>query len=215
MANSRWPVTADTSRKFLLALLISAMPVAGFAQSRAPALPPAPIVIRDLNELPQQVRRMRLLIIEALRTGDVRALRTPIETNELPPSFENTPIGPGARPNAASAPPRRSGPAMADELLRIFSRRSGDGEGRETMGQLMNVFAVGPARVGTGTAQETFLWPYVAALDPRILTPEQRVDAYRVLGHAQFQEWQEKGRYPGWRLSIGPDGTWHYLHGAQ
>lgn len=158
---------------------------------------------------------MRLLIVEALRTGDIRTLRTPIETNELPPSFENTPTGPGARPSAASAPPRRSGPAMAEELLQIFRRRSADGEGRETMGQLLNVFAVGPARIATGTAQETFLWPYVAALDPRLLTSEQKVDAYRLLGQAQFQEWQEKGRYPGWRLSIGPDGTWHYLHGAQ
>jgi hypothetical protein len=215
MANFPWRVTADLKALLAVSALLVFSEFDAQAQSTGQPASKTPVIIRDLNELPQQVRRMRLLIVEALRTGDTRALRTPIETNELPPSFENTPIGPGARPNSASSPPRRTGPAMAEELIQIFRRRSGDGEGRETMGQLLNVFAVGAARVATGTAQETYLWPYLAALDPRILNPEQKVEAYRLLGHAAFAEWQEKGRYPGWRLSIGPDGTWHYLHGAQ
>ena len=83
------------------------------------------------------------------------------------------------------------------------------------MGQLTNAFAVGHARINAGTSQEMFVWPYFAVLDPRLLTPEQEVDAYRLFSTHTLREWREKARYPGWRIGIGPDGTWHYLHGAE
>jgi hypothetical protein len=146
---------------------------------------------------------MRGMILEALRGGDSEALRKPIEWNEVPPTF------------GKSGQPRERGPAMATELIRLFRERSGDGAGRETMGQVVNLLAVGFARTNPGTRQEMFLWPYFAALDPRLLTPEQEVDAYRVLHAAAVREWREKGRYPGWRLGIGPDGTWHFFTGAE
>lgn len=146
---------------------------------------------------------MRGLILEAVRTGDSEALRKPIEWNEVPPSF-----GKGVQA-------RGRGPAMAAELVRIFRERSGDGQGRETMGQILNMLAVGYARVNPGTRQEMYVWPFFAALDPRLLTPEQEVDAYRVLHSGAVREWREKGRYPGWRLGIGPDGTWHFFQGAE
>jgi hypothetical protein len=184
------------------ATAIVAGPVTAQPSVRSP-LPPAPEVSRDLETLPPNVRRMRGLILEAMRSGDGDALKKPIEWNELPPSF-----GKGVQAKGR-------GPAMANELVKIFKERSGDGEGRETMGQVMNLLAVGHARVNAGTRQEMFLWPYFAALDPRLLTPEQQVDVYRVLHASAVMEWREKGRYPGWRLGIGPDGTWHFFLGAE
>jgi hypothetical protein len=173
------------------------------AQQRSSPLPKAPEVSRDVESLPQNVRRMRGLILEAVRSGDSMALRKPVEWNEVPPSF------------GKGAPRGAKGPAMADELLKFFRERSGDGQGRETMGQLVNVLAVGHARINAGQPQEMFIWPYFAVLDPRLLTPEQEVDVYRVMGAAQLAEWREKGRFPYWRIGIGPDGTWHYFLGGE
>jgi hypothetical protein len=190
-------------RPLALVMFLSLAPSAHAQQARSAPPPRPPEVSRDLDALPAEVRRMRGLILEAVRGGDAEALRKPIEWNEVPPSF-----GKGAQ-----APGR--GPAMATELIRVFRERSGDGKGRETMGQILNLLAVGYARVGVGTRREMFVWPYFAALDPRLLTPEQEVDAYRILNAAAVSEWREKGRYPGWRLGIGPDGTWHYFLGAE
>jgi hypothetical protein len=173
------------------------------AQPRPPPLPKPPEISRDLESLPQNVRRMRGLILEAVRSGDSAALRKSIEWNEVPPSF------------GKGAPKGTKGPAMADELLKFFRERSGDGQGRETMGQLVNVLAVGHARINAGQPQEMFIWPYFAVLDPRLLTPEQEVDVFRVMGAAQLREWREKGRFPYWRIGIGPDGTWHYFLGGE
>ncbi len=190
-------------RQALAAILILT-PVLAIAQPASRSAPPRPPeVSRDLDALPAQVRRMRGLILDAVRTGDSEALRKPIEWNEMPPSF-----GKGAQSGGRS-------PAMAAELLKLFRERSGDGDGRETMGQIVNLLAVGYAKTNPGARQEMFLWPYFAALDPRLLTPEQEVDAYRVLSAAAVREWREKGRYPGWRLGIGPDGTWHFFAGAE
>jgi hypothetical protein len=189
---------------FILAALITAPAFAQTAGRAGPSAPPRPPeVSRDVDALPEQVRRMRALILDAVRSGDAENLRRPIEWNEVPPSFGKG-VARGTR-----------GPAMASELLRVFRERSGDGQGRETMGQIVNIIAVGYARTGLGTRQEMFVWPYFAALDPRLLTPEQEVDAHRVLHAAAVREWREKGRYPGWRLGIGPDGTWHYFTGAE
>ncbi|MGL5114831.1 MAG: hypothetical protein ACRC7G_07995 [Beijerinckiaceae bacterium] len=183
-------------------ICIAGLALPANAQQR-PAPLPAPVIIRDLEALPSAVRRMRALILDAMRSGEVESLRLPIETNEVPPSFARQ------KPRAAA------GVAMATELLRIFSERSGDGRGRETMGQVINLLAVGAARVSAGRPQEMYVWPYFSTLDPRLLTPEQQVDVHRVLSAHALAEWREKGRYPGWRLGIGPDGTWHYLLGAE
>jgi len=182
-------------------IFAAASPPLGLAQSAA--APPAPVVSRDVEGLPPAVRRMRAMILDAVRTGDSAALRKPIEWNEVPPSF------------GRDAPREGRGPAMADALIAGFRKRSGDGEGRETMGQIVNILAVGHARILAGTRQEMFVWPYFAVLDPRLLTPEQQVDVHRVMGAALLADWREKGRYPFWRLGIGPDGTWHYFLGAE
>jgi hypothetical protein len=190
--------------KIILAIcLIWVLPVELVqAQTRPSALPKPPEISRDVETLPPTVRRMRGLILEAARTGDIQKLKTPIQTNEMPPSF-----GKGVSNTSKQ-------PAMADELMKVFSERSGDGAGRETMGQIINLLAVGHARINMGTAQDMFVWPYFSVLNPKLLTPEQQVDVYRVMSAYTLREWQEKGRYPGWRIGIGPEGTWHYFHGA-
>jgi hypothetical protein len=174
------------------------------AQQPRTQSPKPPEISRDLETLPAPVRRMRSLLLEAFRSGDLQSLKQPIETNEMPPSFTRN-----------SARTVVKAPTMSNELIKLFAERSGDGQGRETMGQLTNAFAVGHARINAGTVQEIFVWPYFAVLDPRLLNAQQEVDVYRLHSAYALREWREKGRYPGWRIGIAPDGTWHYLHGAE
>jgi hypothetical protein len=174
------------------------------AQQPRMQAPKPPEISRDLETLPAPVRRMRSLLLEAFRSGELQSLKQPIETNEMPPSFTRN-----------SARTAVKAPTMANELIKLFAERSGDGQGRETMGQLTNAFAVGHARINAGSVQEMFVWPYFAVLDPRLLNVQQEVDVYRLHSAYALREWREKGRYPGWRIGIAPDGTWHYLHGAE
>ena len=194
----------------LLALGFALIASTAFAQQRSPSgAPKPPEISKEVEALPPNVRRMRALILEAIRSGDSQQLKKPIETNEVPPSFTRN-----AQRSAHPSQPSK-GPAMADALIQLFRERSGDGAGRETMGQLINILAVGHARTNAGSAQEMYVWPYFATLNPRLLTPEQEVDAHRVMSAYTLREWREKGRYPGWRIGIGPDGTWHYFHGVE
>jgi hypothetical protein len=177
------------------------------SQSRS-SPPKPPEISRDVDALPANVRRMRSLILDAARSGDLQQLQKPIETNEVPPSFGKT----GRDAKTSSQPSR---PAMAAALIQQFAQMSGDSKGRETMGQIINILAVGQARINAGQPNEMFVWPYFAVLDPRLLTPQQEVDALRTMSAYSLQDWREKGRYPGWRIGIGPDGTWQYFHGVQ
>ncbi|MGL4637427.1 MAG: hypothetical protein ACRCWF_15700 [Beijerinckiaceae bacterium] len=198
----------------LICLIAFFAAAGGNAQAQSRSASPSPLakppeISRDIEALPSEVRRMRSLILEAVRSGDLQQLQKPIETNEVPPSFGKT----GREANVSATRPSR--PAMAAELMRQFAEKSGDGKGRETMGQIINILAVGQARINAGQPQEMYVWPYFAVLDPRLLSPAQEVDVLRTMSAYALTEWREKGRYPGWRLGIGPDGTWHYFHGVQ
>lgn len=132
---------------------------------------------------------MRQRLLEAARTGEVDNLQAAIEVNELPPAFVR---GPRVEP------------------LAYLKARDADG-GRETLAMLVTMLLLPYARINAGTPQEMYVWPYVAALDPRTLTSEQKVDAYRVVPASQFRESVARGRYVHHRVGIGPDGTWHYF----
>jgi hypothetical protein len=187
-----------------IALALAAAAVA-VAQQQRPAAPPPdrllarsatpPDISRDLERLPQQVRAMRALILDQARTGELERMRSAIERNEMPPVF--------ARGQKA--------PTVSDDLLRILRERSADGAGRQQLAEIISMLALGYARINAGNAQEMFVWPYLAALDPKALTAEQEVDAYRLVRPQDLKDWREKGRWLGPRLGIGPDGTWHYL----
>jgi hypothetical protein len=195
-------------RAFPFLVLVGLAIAAGFVALAQGSRPPAPApdrlltrsstppeISRDLDRLPAQVRAMRTAIIEAARSGDLERMRSAIERNEMPPVF--------ARGQRA--------PTVSEDLLRIVRERSGDGLGRQVMAEIITLFALGYARINIGDRQEMFVWPYLAALDPRLLDAEQEVELYRFARPDQLKEWREKGRYLGPRLGIGPDGTWHYF----
>lgn len=148
-------------------------------------------ISKDIDALPEPVRRMRERIMEAARTGDPEAMRKVFESNELPPSLPES--------------------ADAGDPVETLKALSGDQEGLEILAIILELLEAGYAHTGIGTPQEMYVWPYFAALPFAALTPEQTVDLYRIITPDDRQGMEEFGQYVFFRIGIGPDGVWHFL----
>jgi len=150
----------------------------------------APQIHSGLAQLPEQVRKMREMILKAARSGDIEALRPVLETNELKPTVSF---------------------GGAEDPIRFWKQTSGDGQGREIMAILTEILEMDFVRMDAGTSNEMYIWPYLAELPLDKLTPEQQVDLYRLVTPKQAKAMKEFGGYIHYRLGIGRDGTWHYF----
>jgi hypothetical protein len=148
----------------------------------------APEVLRDNSLLPPQVARMRAAILSAAATGEIENLRVPIEMNELPPMLANEKVG---------------------DPMAYWKKISGDGEGREVMAILIQLFRTGFAKKTGGGGNEMYVWPYFAEIPIDKLSPAQEVELLTLVPPARLKEMQAKGKYDHFRLAIAPDGTWH------
>lgn len=141
--------------------------------------------------LPPQVVEMRDAILSAVASGDIEELRTPLEWNELPPE---------------------TGAEAGSDIIDYFRKTSADGEGREILAALANVLSVAPAVTVGGRDIENnrlFVWPHHAEKPLGALKPAEVVELYRIVPPSEAKAMSQQGRYTGWRLVIGADGTWH------
>lgn len=161
------------------------------AKEKAVALPAenkSVEVLRDNSLLPPAVAKMRAAILQAAASGDIESLRVPIEMNELPPMLANDKVG---------------------DPMAYWKKLSGDGEGREIMATLIELFRTGFARRAGGTNDEMFIWPYFSEVPLDALTPGQEVELLTLVPPARVKEMKQKGKYDHYRLAIAKDGTWH------
>jgi hypothetical protein len=86
-----------------------------------------------------------------------------------------------------------------------------DSEGVEALAILITVLETPFVHVDIGTPQEIYLWPYFARLPLKSLTPEQRVELFRIVTGADYRDMVEFGAYSFYRLGIAPDGTWQFF----
>ncbi|ADZ71748.1 hypothetical protein [Polymorphum gilvum] len=149
-----------------------------------------PKVQYDTDGLPKPVARMREQLIEAARSGDLERLRMVLEANEVMPTLSFTEI---------------------DDPIEFLRNSSGDPDGAEILAILLDVLEAGWVHVDQGTAQEMYVWPYFARFPFAKLTPEQKVEMYRVITAADFAEMDAYGAWLFYRVGIGPDGTLHYF----
>ncbi len=140
--------------------------------------------------LPEPVQEMLLAIGEAIRSGDMQALKIAIEMNEMPPVI---------------------GDSVSEDQIGFLKSLSADGEGAETLAKLSLILDAGYAHVDPGGKEESYVWPYLAAVDFKTLTPPDRVKLHRMAPGAAAVEMEKRGKYSGWRLGISPTGVWHFL----
>ncbi|MHA7774106.1 hypothetical protein [Roseibium sp. M-1] len=156
----------------------------------SPAGDDLPQVLYNTDMLPKQVKRMHDQLKEAALSGNMERLRMVLESNEMPPT-----VSFGA----------------TDDPIDFLKESSGDGEGFETLAILADILDAGFLHVDQGTAQEMYVWPYFARYPLDSLTPEQKVELFRIVTAGDFAGMQEFGGWTFYRVGIGPDGTLHYF----
>ena len=154
-------------------------------------------ILYETSRLPEPVRQMCEHILAAVHSGNIEELRLAIEWNELRPQFA----------------------AGSDEdPIAYFRAISADGEGLEILAILSRLLSAGFVAIPQGQDIENnlvYVWPYFAEMDLKQLTPAQKVELLQLVPVQSFKRMMETGKYTGYRLSIGADGTWHEFVAAQ
>lgn len=147
-------------------------------------------VLRDTSQLPAPVARMRAAIISSAASGDIAAMRVPMDMNEIPPMLA---------------------PEKVTDPVAHWKKISGDGEGREIMAIAIELLRTGYVKKTTAPGQEMYVWPYFAEVPLDKLTPAQEVELLTLVSPARLKEMRAKGKYDHYRIGIGQDGVWHYF----
>ena len=159
------------------------------AAEKAPAAAAAPAGVAEA--LPAPVIEMRDAILAAVRTGSIDDLKPALQWNEMPPVI------------AAG---------KVDDPIAYWKSVSGDGQGRDILAILENLFAAGYAVLPVGRDVENsklYVWPRFAEMDLSKLKPEDEVQLYRIATPAEVKAMIAKKRWIGYRIAIGAEGTWH------
>jgi hypothetical protein len=146
-------------------------------------------VLYDPNVLPDPIKNTLQGIVVAAQSGNIDEMLPVLQENELPPMLA---------PTAVSDP------------IAFWRKASADGEGRDILAAMLNVFSSGFVRTGDGR-DAVYVWPYFAEMDLSKLTPEQEVELFRIVPAAQALEMKKSGKYTYYRAGIGGDGVWHYF----
>jgi hypothetical protein len=152
---------------------------------------PIPEVQYDVSALPPEVARMRQLLLEASRSGDIERLRPLIGSGDAMTQlslagFEGDPIA-------------------------YLKSASGDGEGLEILAILEEVLTAGFAHLDAGTDEELYVWPYFFAVPLDGLTAQQKVELFKIVTAGDYEEMKNYGTYIFYRIGITPEGHWAFF----
>ncbi len=115
-------------------------------------------VLYDLNALPDPIKRMLEHIVVAAQAGDIDEMLPVLQENELPPMLSTGAIG---------------------DPIEFWKKASADGEGRDILAAMLNVFNSGFVKKGDGKSA-MYIWPYFAEMD---LTKLDALAAGRAVPH--------------------------------
>ena len=145
-------------------------------------------IITDLSRLPAPVARTRERLLAAARSGDLQQLAALM--NESSPIFSFT---------------------DDKDQVAFWKANYPDSDGIEVLSILTMILEAGYVRVDEGTPQEMYVWPYFVRMSLSALTPQQKVELFRIVTGADYKDMMKLGVYAFYRLGIGPDGTWHFF----
>jgi hypothetical protein len=152
------------------------------------ALPP---VLRDIELLPQAVRETHRQLMEAATAADLEKLRAVIGTGETATTLS---IG-----------------GLEGDPIAFLKETSGDQDGYELLAILLEVLEAGFVHVDAGTESEMYVWPYFFTWPFDRLTPQMKVELYRILTAGDVQDSVDFGGYIFYRVGIRPDGKWDFF----
>ncbi|KAB2847602.1 MAG: hypothetical protein F9K44_13010 [Hyphomicrobiaceae bacterium] len=120
----------------------------------------------------------------------MEALRTPIEWNELKPDF---------------------GAANGRDPIVHLKSLSGDGTGARLLTEIEVILQAECKAPAEGAKDGLFVWPRLADARLDRMSPEDETLLSRLTSPEEADAMRSAGRWTGWRLAIGRDGTWHSL----
>ncbi len=148
----------------------------------------APEIIGDLARLPPAVAQTRDRMLAAARSGNVHSLAAVALMNETVFSFsgEKDPVA-------------------------YWRANYPDSEGVEVLAILITILETRFVHVDQGTPQEVYLWPYFARIPLKELSPERKVELFRIVTGGDYNEMLGGGAYGFFRVGIAPDGSWQFF----
>jgi hypothetical protein len=149
--------------------------------------------IGDLALLPAPVARIRDKILAACETGDVEALRIPIDWNETRPLF--------AKSGAFKA---------GTDPIEILKALSFDRKGRETISLIRAIFAQPYVKIVRGPTT-LYEWPAFARYPQTPATADEALGRWRCVRFADLARSNAEGKPHATRIAIAADGVWHYF----
>jgi len=152
---------------------------------------PLPEVIYNLDRLPEPVRRMHRLILEATRSGDIERLRPLIGTGE-----HATQLSFGG---------------VDGDPVDFLRELSGDPDGQEILAILEEVLSAGFVHLDAGSANDLYVWPYFFAIPLDRLTNPQRVELFKIVTAGDYEDMKTFGSYIFYRVGIDPEGNWAFF----
>ena len=165
-------------------------PAGSNAGSAAGPASPLPIIYRSDADMPEPVRQTLEALKAAARSGHMAELRALMQAQPQSPSVSF------------------GDPGDPIEYLKALSS---DAEGREILAVLLELLEAGYVRVGAGTPEEVFIWPYFAQYPLEALTPEQLVELFTLVTAADYEDMRSYGAYTAFRVGIAPDGRWLFF----
>jgi hypothetical protein len=147
-----------------------------------------PEIITDLSRLPAPVARTRERILAAAKSGDLQQLAALMKESSPVFSFSDD-----------------------KDPIAFWKENYPDSDGVEVLSILTTILETGYVRVDEGTPNDMYVWPYFVRLSLKALTPQQRVELFRIVTGADYKDMLAFGAYAFYRLGIGPDGTWHFF----
>ena len=163
---------------------------AGAEKGKGHIAPPSTVaeIITDLSRLPAPVARTRERLLAAARSGDLQQLAG-LMTDTLPIfSFTDD-----------------------KDPVAFWKANYPDSDGVEVLSILTLILESGFVRVDEGTPQEMYVWPYFVRMSLGALTPQQKVELFRIVTGADYKDMMKLGVYVFYRLGISPDGTWQFF----
>jgi len=160
------------------------------ATSKTTKPKPAPRALKP-SDLPEPVQDMRELILSAVQRGDIEELRHALDWNELRPKL---------------------GIDRNKDAIAHFREISADGEGLEILARLADILTLPPVKLPLGADLENndvFVWPYLAERKPSQLSPQERIDLFRLVPSDKAKTILASDKWSWYRLAIAADGTWH------
>lgn len=152
---------------------------------------PLPEVFYDLGKLPEPVRRMHDLIVEACKSGDIEKLRPLVGQGDSMTQLSLTDID--------------------GDAITFLKSLSGDTDGQEILAIMEEVLNAGFVHLDVGTPQELYVWPYFFALPLDKLDARQRVELFKIVTAGDYDDMKQFGAYIFYRVGITPEGKWAFF----